>query len=161
MHTPAQIQTRKADASDPKPAADALYRLSYASTQTGPLSALDLISLLKQARQSNKQQNITGVLLHRDDSFLQVIEGEKQAVLNLFEVIKKDPRHKRVEVLSEDPIEEREFSDWQMGFLELDDVDVRLLPGFSNFLNETDSPRTLLKNLSHTERLMLLFKALS
>lgn len=160
MHKSAQFETEVTDSSGPKPDADALYRLSYASTQSSPFDARDLINLLKEARERNKRQNITGVLLHRDDSFLQVIEGEKEAVLNLFELIKQDPRHKRVEVLSEDLIETREFSDWQMGFIELDEVDVTLLPGFSNFLNEADSPRTLLRNLSRTERLMQLFKAL-
>lgn len=146
--------------SNPKTSDDELYRLSYASTQTSPMGAAALVGLLNQARDSNKRMNITGVLLHREDSFLQVIEGRKTDVLNLFEQIKRDPRHQRVEVLADDFIEDREFSDWQMGFLELDEVDVTLLPGFSNFLNEADNSRTMLKRLSQTRRLMLLFKAL-
>ena len=145
---------------DPEANPDELYRLSYASTQALPMSGADLIGILNQARENNRRLNITGVLLHRDDSFLQVIEGDRQTVLDLYDVIKRDPRHKKVETLARDRVEEREFSDWQMGFLELDGVDVRLLPGFSNFLNEADSPRTMLKQLSQTERLMLLFKVL-
>jgi hypothetical protein len=142
------------------PSSDELYRLSYASTQTAPMGAADLVGLLNQARASNERRNLTGVLLHREDSFLQVIEGRKSDVMSLFEHIKKDPRHQRVEVLAVGNIEEREFSDWQMGFLELDEIDVTLLPGFSNFLNEADTSRTMLKRLSQTRRLMLLFKAL-
>ncbi len=143
-----------------KPAGEELFRITYASTQTSRMSSSELIDVLNCARERNQEHDITGVLLHREDSFLQVIEGEKQAVMNLFARIKEDPRHQRVEVLTNSAIEEREFTDWQMGFLELDDVDVTLLPGFSNFLNEADDSRTVLKRLSQTRRLMLLFKGL-
>ena len=142
------------------PVEDPLYRLCYASTQTAPMSAAELIDLLHFAREQNLANGITGVLLHRQDSFMQVIEGKERAVRDLFESIKGDARHQRVEVLSENTVEEREFSDWQMGFVELDDVDVSLLPGFSNFLNETDDSRTVLRRLSQTRRLMMLFKSL-
>ena len=142
------------------PVEDNLYRLCYASTQTEPMSAAQLIALLHSARDRNRAKGITGVLLHRQDSFMQVIEGKEAAVLELFDKIKQDPRHQRVEVLGENAVEEREFSDWQMGFVELDEVDVSLLPGFSNFLNETDDSRTVLRRLSQTRRLMMLFKSL-
>ena len=92
---------------------------------------------------------------------MQVIEGRRSDVMELYERIRKDPRHTRVETLFEDEIEEREFSDWQMGFIELDGVDVSMLPGFSNFLIESDTPRTLLERLSRTKRLLLLFRNLS
>ncbi|MEM1154133.1 MAG: BLUF domain-containing protein [Pseudomonadota bacterium] len=147
-------------AATPEANEEELFRLAYASTQTKPMGASDLIGMLNQARANNLRENITGVLLHRDDSFMQVIEGDKQAVLDLFNLIQDDPRHKKIELLAQGVAQEREFSDWQMGFLELDEVDVTLLPGFSNFLNENDSPRTMLKLLSQSERLMLLFKVL-
>lgn len=143
-----------------EPVEDELFRITYASTQTSKMSSSELIDVLNCARKRNQELNITGVLLHREDSFLQVIEGEKSAVVALFDRIKQDSRHQRIEVLINAPIQEREFSDWQMGFLELDDVDVTLLPGFSNFLNEADDSRTVLKRLSQTQRLMLLFKGL-
>ena len=137
-----------------------LYTLGYASTQTAPLGTAGLLELLNEARDFNQSHNLTGLLLHREDSFMQVIEGRKEDVLELYDRIKKDPRHTRVETLFEDEISEREFSDWQMGFIELDGVDVSILPGFSNFLVETDTPRTLLERLSRTKRLLLLFRNL-
>ena len=145
---------------EPTSVDEKLYRISYASTQTAELQASDLIEMLQSARAHNEAKNITGVLLHRQDSFLQIIEGEENAVRDLFEKISKDPRHQRVELLAGDVVEEREFSDWQMGFVELDGVDVSMLPGFSNFLNEDDDSRTVLRRLSQTRRLMLLFKSL-
>ncbi len=149
------------DAGTPESEADQLYTLGYASTETNRLGTADLLELLNGAREFNQKHNITGILLHREDSFMQVIEGRKEDVLALYERIRKDPRHHRVETLFEDQIEEREFSDWQMGFIELDGVDMSLLPGFSSFLVEEDTPRTLLERLSRTKRLLLLFRNLS
>lgn len=148
-------------ADDPDATDDRLYTLGYASTQTRDLGTAGLISLLNDARAFNLSHDITGLLLHREDSFLQVIEGSRRDVLELYERIKQDPRHQRVETLFEDFIEEREFSDWQMGFIELGGVDVSLLPGFSTFLAENEEPRSLLERLSRTKRLMLLFRNLS
>jgi hypothetical protein len=141
--------------------ADSLYTLSYASTETAPLGTAGLLGLLNQARAFNVEHDITGLLLHREDSFLQVIEGRKSDVLDLYERIKRDPRHQRVEILFEEPIEEREYSDWQMAFIDLDGVDVSLLPGFSNFFAETGTPRTMLEEISRSRRLMLLFRSLA
>jgi hypothetical protein len=145
----------------PDDAADTLYTLGYASTETAPLSTADLLELLNQARQFNLAHGITGLLLHRDNSFLQVVEGPKAELMALYERIKRDPRHQRVEILFEEPIAEREFSDWQMAFIDLDGIDVSMLPGFSDFLMETDKPRSMLERLSRGKRLMLLFRSLA
>lgn len=148
-------------ADTPEATADRLYTLGYASTQTAPLGTGGLIELLNEAREFNQKNDITGLLLHREDSFLQVIEGRKKDVYSLYERIKTDSRHQRVEILFEDFIDVREFSDWQMGFIELGGVDMSLLPGFSNFLVENEEPRSLLERLSRTKRLLLLFRNLS
>lgn len=146
---------------DPEIHEDQLYSLGYASTQAKPFSTAELLELLNDAREYNACHGITGLLLHREDSFLQVMEGRRADVLALYDRIAADPRHTRVEILFEDPIEKREFSDWQMGFIQLDGVDVSLLPGFSTFLVEEETPRTLLERLSRSKRLLLLFKSLS
>jgi hypothetical protein len=159
MGRPAVPGAHSADT--PDATADRLYTLGYASTQTAPMGTAGLIELLNEARQFNIEHDISGLLLHRDDSFLQVIEGRKGDVLELYRRIQEDPRHERVETLFEDYIEEREFSDWQMGFIELGGVDMSLLPGFSNFLVENEEPRSLLERLSRTKRLLLLFRNLS
>lgn len=137
-----------------------LYHLGYVSTQTGPLSSDDLVSLLRQARARNKANNITGLLLHREDSFFQVLEGEQECVLQVFESIQRDPRHHRVEVLFQEPVGTREFADWRMGFVELDGVDVDQLPGFTDFLFNRAEPRQFLEKLTQTQRLMLLFRSM-
>ena len=137
-----------------------LYHLGYVSTQTRPLFREDLIGLMNEALVRNEGLDITGLLLHREDSFFQVIEGAKADVLEVFHGIERDPRHQRVKVLFEGELEEREFPDWRMGFVELDGVDVDRLPGFSDFLDQGLAPRQLLAELSQTKRLMLLFRAM-
>ncbi len=140
---------------------ETLYQLGYSSTETRALGAAGLIRLLNTARDRNRSLDITGCLMHREQSFFQVIEGCKPAVLALFELIRKDPRHQRVEVLYQTPVAEREFPDWVMGFVDLDGINVSLLPGFSNFMFESTDPRQILEELTRTRRMMLLFRAIS
>ncbi len=145
----------------PVAASASLYHLGYSSTLSSPLVASELIGLLQSARKRNQELDVTGLLLHREDSFFQIIEGSRQNVLAVFDRICSDQRHERITVLFEGPTAVREFSDWRMGFVELDNVDVRLLPGFSNFLNEGLEARRVLEELTRTRRLMLLFRAMN
>lgn len=143
------------------PTGDALVHLAYLSTQTQRMSTGELISLLAQARSANAERDITGLLLHRNDHFFQVIEGPAEAIARTFADIERDDRHHNIEVLFHEPIETREFGDWRMGFLDLDAVDVSLLKGYSDFLERWQEPRALLTSLSSGERLALLFQKLS
>lgn len=135
-----------------------LFHLGYVSTETRPLPGAELLELLESARRANEQQDLTGLLLHREHSFFQVLEGEERVVRNLFARICKDDRHQRVELLFEGSIEAREFEDWRMGFVQLDEVDVARLPGFSRFLEEGLGPRELFHEMSKTRQLMTLFR---
>lgn len=135
-----------------------LYHLGYVSTQRRPMTADELLHLLENARAYNEARGITGVLLHRDNSFFQVLEGAESDVRAIFSRVTSDPRHERVEVLFDEPVEEREFADWRMGFLELDGVDVTQLDGVSDFLTRDLDPREMFTRLSRAKRLMLLFR---
>ncbi|MEM1403320.1 MAG: BLUF domain-containing protein [Pseudomonadota bacterium] len=139
---------------------DGLYSLSYVSTQTAPLNNEQLLNLLMQARQRNNALNITGLLLHRDDSFFQVLEGDRDVVSKLYEKICLDQRHHRVEVVSEGDVTSREYDDWQMAFIELDGQDFSALPGFSDVLKNTPAARDFLHSLSRSKKLALLFSIL-
>jgi len=147
--------------SDPAAVPASLYHLGYCSTVTASLTAAELIGLLQSARRRNQELDVTGLLLHREDSFFQIIEGSRENVLAVFERIRTDTRHQRITVLFEGPATHREFSDWRMGFVELDNVDVRMLPGFSHFLRDGLEPRQVLEELTRTRRLMLLFRAMN
>ena len=139
---------------------DELIHLAYVSTQTRDMKAADLISLLTEVRGLNESRNISGLLLHKNQSFFQVIEGSRARVQETFNNIMRDQRHEGVEILFDEPLEAREFSNWQMGFLDLDGIDVSMLRGYSNFFDSDEEPRAFLKALSRGERLALLFRDL-
>ena len=138
-----------------------LYHLSYASNQSEHINSSDLRDILEVARETNKQNDITGLLLHRDNSFMQVLEGEEQVIKDLYVKISADNRHSDVELLFCEPIEKREFSDWSMAFTELDDVTISEVPGFSDFLIDDTQPRKFLEDLSRSKRTLLLFRGMN
>lgn len=149
-------------ASAPPPASDpsALFHLAYVSTETQQFSAEALIALLTEARETNGNRNVTGLLLYREGSFYQVLEGAESEVMSTFNLIKGDPRHDSVRVLFQGGASTREFADWQMGFLNLDGVDIKSLSGFSDFLSRDAQPQEFLENLSRGKRLALMFRSM-
>ena len=56
------------------------------------------------------------LLLYADGNVMQVLEGEKAVVLELFQTIKLDKRHSGIFVLVEQEIAARQFASWSMGF---------------------------------------------
>lgn len=137
-----------------------LYHLGYVSTETSPLTSSELKGLVDQASDRNAANEITGLLLHREDSFFQILEGERENVLQVFSSIQRDQRHQRVELLLQGPIAEREFGDWRMEYIELDGVELDQLPGLADFRHAAADPRQFLEELSQAKRLMLLFRAM-
>ncbi|WP_158437921.1 BLUF domain-containing protein [Naasia lichenicola] len=108
----------------------------YVSTATVPFSDEDLVELLSDARATNAELGVTGLLLHHDGQFMQALEGPEPAVRSLLKTIADDPRHKSVWVLWESPIEDRTFGDWSMGFRSVSDESLRDIPGFADFFED-------------------------
>ncbi len=119
-----------------------LIHLIYSSTASQPMQPQDLLGLVTKAQEKNKQLSITGVLLHNKDHFLQVIEGRRTVVDNLFRVIVKDPRHKDVTLLLKRRIPNREYDSWHMGFIDMHTINNSKLSTYAPYLNESfNSPR--------------------
>ena len=127
-----------------------LKHIVYVSFSSKPLNESELKALLKVIRKKNKAHGITGLLLYNNSTFIQVIEGLEDTLHQVFEKIKKDNRHTNVVILLEEPIQERTFPDWYMGFQQIKDDQTRNIKGFSDFMNDSDS--TLLKG--STEEVM-------
>lgn len=96
-----------------------LHRLVYTSVRKPNCTDEELQKILASCKRNNPGKNITGVLLHSDKRFIQYIEGESETIQNLYEGIKDDPRHAGVNLRSFEPIEERKFPSWHMGFKDL------------------------------------------
>ncbi len=93
----------------------------------------------------------------RGSFFLQAIEGEDTEVEILFEKIKHDPRHHSILKVYKNPITERTFSDWTMGFNLIDDADPEGLDGYSDFLSRPNT-EYFLKSPSRAKILLESFK---
>ncbi|BDX08434.1 BLUF domain-containing protein [Planctobacterium marinum] len=94
-----------------------LMSLIYASKVTpGFQDSLEINRILKTARKNNEAKQITGLLLCNLHYFLQVLEGPKSELTNLYQTIAQDSRHQDVTKISESKVASRQFSDWQMGF---------------------------------------------
>ncbi len=74
-------------------------QLIYSSAAVEAFTPAQLHGLLLSSRKNNEAKNISGILIYHDVSFLQVLEGEAQAVLNLFERIQQDLRHKNCAII--------------------------------------------------------------
>ena len=94
-----------------------LFQAIYSSRSTTPLSRSDLEAILDDARQGNEARGVSGALVYVDGVFLQVLEGEREAVLTLLESIRKDTRHDAMKVFYEAEIAARAFADWRMAYL--------------------------------------------
>jgi hypothetical protein len=97
------------------------YRLIYASSAVRRLTARELEDILAVARRNNDRLGISGILLYRDGSFIQLLEGSKDAVLERFEAIRADPRHRSVMVLDERAADAPALPGWSMGYREVGD----------------------------------------
>ena len=70
-----------------------IYQLIYVSAATRPHSREDLISLLEVSRRNNERDFLTGMLLYKDESFMQLLEGPREAVFATLGRIERDPSH--------------------------------------------------------------------
>ena len=118
-----------------------MFHLIYVSSAVNLFSEDELTQLLEISRVNNATIGITGMLLYLEGNFIQVLEGEKEAVLNTQSRISKDPRHRGILTLLQGDIEKREFAEWSMGFRNLDPKEGQELPGYTDFLSRKGDPK--------------------
>ena len=104
-----------------------LVRCLYASRPTGPFTNSGLDTILEQCRSNNAAQGVTGLLCIANDLFLQVLEGGRDEVCELFNRILRDARHGNVRLLVYEEISERRFGNWTMGQVNVDKLNPALL----------------------------------
>lgn len=108
-----------------------LVRLMYASRAVPAVDQEELIAILRKSKQRNPQIGVTGVLCFSGGIFLQVLEGGRSAVNQLYNRIAADTRHTQVELLSYQEIGERRFAGWSMGQVEMARMNPALLLKYS------------------------------
>lgn len=83
--------------------------------------------LLEKARARNQVESVTGVLVFAEGTFHQYIEGPRDGLLRVYDVILRDPLHHHIFELVNEPIAERDFGQWSMGYR-----GERLIPGVAD-----------------------------
>lgn len=104
-----------------------MVRCVYASRSAAPLDASTIEDILEKSRSKNPALGITGILCYSGDVFIQVLEGGRDEVCELYNSIARDNRHQNVRILVFEEIGERKFCNWTMGHVDLNRVNPGLL----------------------------------
>jgi len=131
----------------------------YLSTAVKPMNYDELSALLQQCRDNNHKRGITGMLLYQSGIFMQMLEGDKQVVLDLYDDIKKDDRHTGFHTVLAGDIKERNFEDWSMGFFNMDKAGE--FPKYSDYIKENLALRSFEADSQDAYEFMLMFNKIN
>ena len=118
-----------------------MLSIVYSSTAERSFDDVDLAQLLAQSRATNAAHGLTGLLVHRQGRFLQLIEGEEADVRERMAAILADDRHGRISTLMEERITERQFPDWTMGMARYDARVAERIPGYRDTFDDLRGER--------------------
>jgi hypothetical protein len=135
-----------------------LIGLIYVSKAVTVFKEEELLGLLFKARPKNRGLGITGLLLYKAGNFIQLLEGERDVVMRLFQEISCDPRHCNILCVLNAGIPAREFPEWSMGFKNLDTLKPGDVPGYSDFMDVPLTVEEFDKDRSRALNLLTLFK---
>ncbi len=134
-----------------------LHYLIYVSSAARPMTAPELIELLEQSRDKNARLDITGMLLYKNGNFMQMLEGERDVVHDLYATICADERHFDVYTIVARDVEARSFPDWSMGFSDMNEA----LPEqpFSAYFDNALNSATFRDDADFARRFIVSFNA--
>ena len=121
--------------------------LTYTSLARLDLQADDLEAIHRTAREANALDGITGLLIFNGTHFLQIIEGVPDAIDELVDRLRRDPRHSGVEIRDEQMVGERSFPDWSMELVRVSASYFEARDTVSNRLPAETSPGADIVNL--------------
>ena len=124
---------------------DTVFELTYRSMAKKELTTKELNTIVSKSKEKNKDLNITGCLCYYRNHFLQILEGPKNEILELYNKLMEDARHKNLQIIWSGISFRRSFSDWSMAFIsEQEDVSLVTDGELSHFdldtmVNQSDS----------------------
>ncbi len=93
-----------------------MYFILYYAFSTYPFTDEQLADLLEKSRIKNAVAGITGKLLYCEGTFIQLVEGEKSKVDQLYSLIERDKRLIAIKKIKADTHNSRYFPEWSMGY---------------------------------------------
>jgi len=97
-----------------------VFQLVYTSAARKDINAEQIRSLLQSSRHNNQKSGITGMLVYGHRHFIQLLEGQQDNVMHLYQNICADQRHDRVVLQLTRLGRNRFFNNWDMGYQFLD-----------------------------------------
>ena len=94
-----------------------IYSIAYVSSASNYLCQADLTKVFDYTVDWNISHNISGFLVHHNGNFIQLLEGEKEELTDLFSRIRVDSRHHDLIILLKQDLAQKSFDDYQCGFL--------------------------------------------
>lgn len=96
-------------------------RTLYVSRAVGPQTTTVTASILATAQAHNRAHGIRGVLCQGQGLYIQVLEGERRVVNQLYSRILADRRHRDIEMLYLEEITGPRYPHWSMAHVMLHD----------------------------------------
>lgn len=103
----AVVEARRADLAS-------IHRLAYVSEATDLFGPDDLRDIERKSMARNVELDITGILVMDEGKILQILEGEKDSVIGLYERIMNDPRHESVKQVAGSDQDNRLLTSWNL-----------------------------------------------
>lgn len=116
-------------------------QLIYISVPTIPPVVEAVKDFIPIAQKRNAEHKITGLIVSSDQFYLQIIEGERDKVNQLYANILKDTRHHDAVLLRYNEVRNREFDNWSMAHIPVASLEDMSLSGSS--LPDYVTPETL------------------
>lgn len=126
--------------------APSLVVMGFVSHRTQELGIMGLMRLFFQAYSNNLSNGITGVLFYDGRKFGQIMEGERAAIDDRWDQIRRDARHRRVFLLGKKTIMSRNYENWSMYVKDGSAISL-VLPQFSGLIadNRNSSAQEVLR----------------
>ena len=103
-----------------------MIRLIYSSAVNPTFHQGELQRLLSHYRQRNQQLGICSLLLFMNGDFLQVLEGEEEAVQRIYQLIQQDRHHLQLTLLSRENIDAPAFAGHSLLFIDTEELTRKL-----------------------------------
>jgi GMP synthase PP-ATPase subunit len=96
-------------------------QLLYVSAPLVPVRE-SLAHFVPLAQEKNKEFGITGMIVSGEEFYVQVLEGERALVNQLYKNIVKDDRHHHCTLLRYNEVQKRDFPNWSMAHTTIEEM---------------------------------------
>ncbi len=122
-----------------------MLRMCYVSTHAKSLGRDEIDAIGEISVRNNGRDGLTGALFTYKGLFYQILEGEESRVEACYSRILRDPRHENIFCIERSTDTKREYGDWLMHAVHLDESADRLLVPIRQFLHAFALNQTILR----------------